>query len=47
LLLAARLLQRSNAALGVQAVGDLGGFGIRSSDPDYDRLIGPYRILPL
>lgn len=47
LLLAARLVQRSNAALGVQAVGDLGGFGIRSSDPDYDRLVSPYRIIPL
>ncbi len=47
LLLSARLVQRSNAALGVQSVGDLGGFGIRSSDPDYDRLVAPYRIIPL
>jgi hypothetical protein len=47
LLLSARLVQRSNAALGVQAMGDLGGFGIRSSDPDYDRLVSPYRIIPL
>jgi hypothetical protein len=39
LLLASRYVQRGNAALGVQSVGDLGGFGIRSTDPDYMALI--------
>lgn len=43
-LLAARLSQRSSAALfGVQSFGELGVQGIRSRDPDYLNLIGPYR----
>jgi len=43
-LLAARLSQRANSALfGIQSFGELGAQGIRSTDPDYNLLIGPYR----
>lgn len=43
-LMAARLAQRPSAALfGTQSFGDLGAAGIRNNDPDYLRLIGPYR----
>ena len=43
-LLAGQLAQRSTVALfGVQSFGDLGAQGIRSSDPHYMKLIGPYR----
>ena len=44
-LLAARIAQRTSAALfGTQSFGDLGAASIRSSDPDYVKMIGPYRI---
>ena len=43
LLLAARHLQRGNSPAGVQGVAEFGAFTIRSSDPDYWALIGPYR----
>lgn len=43
-LMAARISQRTSAALfGTQSFGDLGAASIRSTDPDYLRLIGPYR----
>lgn len=42
-LLASRISQRTSSALfGVQSFGDLGAAAIRSSDPDYRMLIGPY-----
>ena len=44
-LMAARLAQRSKHALfGTETFGDIGAAGIRSNDPDYVRLIGPYRV---
>lgn len=44
-LLAARIAQRTSAALfGTQSFGELGAASIRSNDPDYVKLIGPYRI---
>jgi hypothetical protein len=47
LLLAARHLQRGQSALGFQALQDFGGFGIRSTDPDYLMLIDRYtKTLP-
>lgn len=46
-LLAARVAQRSSQALfGVQSFGDLGASVIRSNDPDYRNLIGPY-VVPM
>jgi hypothetical protein len=42
LILAARLVQRSNAALGVQGVSDFGPFSIRTNDPDYQHLISRF-----
>ena len=43
-LLAARIAERTSTALyGVQSFGDLGAAQIRGNDPDYTRLIGPYR----
>ena len=43
-LLAMRYAKRMEAApLGVQSFGDVGAAMIRSSDPDYRHLIGPYR----
>jgi len=43
-ILATRLMQRMSAApFGVQSFGELGAQSIRSSDPDYMTLIGPYR----
>lgn len=42
IILAARYLQRGNAALGVQGVSDFGPFTIRSTDPDVDALLTPY-----
>lgn len=46
-LMAARIAQRSSAALfGVQSFGDAGAATIRTNDPDYRNLIGPY-VLPL
>ena len=43
-LMASRIAQRSSAALfGVQSFGDAGASMIRSKDPDYLNLIGPYR----
>ena len=45
-LMAARYAERSKSALfGVQSFGDLGASIIRSNDPDYRNLIGPY-IMP-
>ena len=42
-LMAARISQRASTALyGTQSFGDLGAAGIRSTDPDYARLIAPY-----
>ena len=44
-LMAARIAERTTAALfGTQSFGDLGAAGIRNNDPDYVRLIGPYRV---
>jgi len=44
-LLAARIAERTTAALfGTQSFGDLGAASIRNNDPDYLRLIGPYRV---
>jgi hypothetical protein len=44
-LLAARFAQRPSSALfGVQSFGELNSQQIRSSDPDYMRLIGPYSL---
>ena len=43
ILMAARQVARGNASLGVQSIPDLGGFGIRNTDPDYVALIAPYR----
>jgi hypothetical protein len=45
LLMAARQVARGNASLGVQGVSDFGPFSIRSTDPDYQALIGPYKIV--
>ena len=43
-LLASRIAQRASSALfGVQSFGELGAAPIRSADPDYLSLIGPYR----
>lgn len=42
LIQAARLVQRSNAALGVQGISDFGPFSIRNNDPDYTHLISRY-----
>ncbi|WP_395153727.1 hypothetical protein [Ilumatobacter sp.] len=42
-LLAAQLAQRATSALfGVQSFGDLGAQGIRTTDPQYMKLIGTY-----
>ena len=42
-LMAARISERSKSALfGVQSFGELGANVIRSNDPDYRNLIGPY-----
>jgi hypothetical protein len=44
-LMAARLAQRSKHALfGTESLGDVGAAMIRNNDPDYLRLIGPYRV---
>lgn len=44
-LMAARISQRASTALyGTQSFGDLGAAGIRSTDPDYARLIAPYTL---
>ena len=44
-LMAARIAERTKAALfGVQSFGDLGASIIRTNDPDYARLIGPYTV---
>lgn len=43
LLIAARLVQRSNSALGVQGVTDFGPFSIRNTDPDAVHLIAAFR----
>ena len=44
-LMASRIAQRVTEALfGTQTFNDLGAASIRSNDPDYLRLIGPYRI---
>jgi hypothetical protein len=44
-LMAARIAQRSTQALfGVQSFGELGASIIRSNDPDYLNLVGPYRV---
>ena len=43
-LLAARLSQRANTALfGIQSFGELGTQGIKTTDPDYEMMIAPYR----
>ena len=43
-LMASRIAQRVTEALfGTQTFNDLGAASIRSNDPDYLRLIGPYR----
>ena len=40
----ARIAQRTSHALfGTESFGEMGAAGIRSNDPDYVRLIGPYR----
>lgn len=44
-LLAARLSQRASTALyGTQSFGELGAASIRNNDPDYLKLIAPYRL---
>lgn len=43
LIMGARLVQRGNAALGVQGVSDFGPFSIRNNDPDFGHLIAPFR----
>lgn len=44
-ILATRLMQRMSAApFGVQSFGELGASGIRSTDPDYQHLIAPFKV---
>lgn len=44
-LLASRWTQRTSSALfGTQSFGDLGAASIRSTDPDYLKMIDPYRL---
>ena len=44
-LLASRWAQRTSSALfGTQSFGDLGAAAIRTSDPDYLKMIAPYRL---
>jgi hypothetical protein len=43
LIAAARLLGRGNSPLGIQGTADFGPVFLRNSDPDYARLIAPFR----